>query len=367
MSRRPAEVFPFSALSDGFSTVGPRKRGGDGDGPGTNRGQKGRVTGFAVGIDWLTATFPLARLEECSVTDVTAVADFIFGGNAGFKVMRPTGRRFQFYDNYCVILDREGELAGRICFGGNNDTMQVELTGTGCHWVKSWSHVHFQLDILCARITHCDVAVDDFAGVAVGIRQLNEHARSGAFNGAGRPPKTKFEDDHGHNTGCTLYVGKRGHKQYCCYEKGKEQKDETSPWIRHEMRFYSKHFGDEGEFGDLPVRGVPLEILLQPLRYFRGAYQYLADLCERIGLADVTNKLRVVKAKVEANANAMVKWLKTQVGQSLGVIYAALGDDAWEFIEKNVTREGRPSRWKGVGAADQLNLLVRQQLCPVSM
>ncbi|MDR3445144.1 replication initiation factor domain-containing protein [Dyella sp.] len=360
MTRRPEEAFDFSPVGAHQSVASEK-------GPGTNRGQKGRVTGFAVGIDWITATFPLARLEECSVTDLTQVADFIFGGNALLKVMLPTGRKFQFYDNYCVILDREGELAGRICFGGNNNTMQVELTGTGCHWVSNWAHVHFQLEILCARITHCDVAVDDFAGVAVGIHDLNELARGGVFAGAGRPPKTKFEDDHGHNTGCTLYVGKRGHKQYCAYEKGKEQKDETSPWIRHEMRFYGKHFGEDDDSGVLPMRGVPLDILLQPLRYFRGAYQYLADLCERIGLVDGTNKLRVVKAKVEATANAMVKWLRTQVGPSLRVICDALGEDAWEYVDKNVTREGRPSRWKAVGAAEQLHQLVRQQLCPVSM
>ncbi|ULU23796.1 replication initiation factor domain-containing protein [Dyella terrae] len=358
--RRPEEAFDFPSVRARESVASEK-------GPGTNRGQKGRVTGFAVGIDWLTATFPLARLEECSVTDLTQVADFIFGGSAMLKVMRPTGRKFQFYDNYCVILDREGELAGRICFGGNNDTMQVELTGTGCHWVQNWSHVHFQLEILCARITHCDVAVDDFAGVAVGIHQLNDAARSGAFAGQGRPPKTRFEDDHGHGTGCSVYVGSRNHKQFCGYEKGKQLKDETSPWVRFEVRFYAKHFGKENEFGELPSRGVPLDILLHPLRFFRGAYEYLADLCERIGLTDATNKLLVVKAKVEATANAMVKWLRTQVGPSLRVIRDALGEDAWEYVDKNVTREGRPSRWKSIGAADQLNQLVRQQLCPVSM
>lgn len=359
MSRRPDEAFDFSpvALAERVGV----------DGPSTNRGQKGRATGFAIGIDWLTVTFPLARLDECSVFDLTSVADFIFGGAAGLKVMRPTGRKFQFYDNYCVIVDREGELAGRICFGGNNERMQVELTGTGCHWVKSWSHVHFQLEVLSARITRCDVALDDFDGVSVNLRELNEQAMAGIFKANGRPPKTNFRDDHGHGTGCTLYVGKKGHKELCIYEKGKQLKDETSPWLRIEQRFYGKHVGEEGLASEAVRRGLPLDMLLHPLRYFRGAHEYLAQLCERIGLKDIANKLFVVKAKVEATATACVKWLKTQCGPSLNLIFEALGDDADVFVRKHVTRESLPSRFKGLGAADQLRQLVRQQLCPVSM
>jgi phage replication initiation protein len=367
VSRRPAEVFPFSQFEQDFSALELRKSLAEVVGPDTNRGQKGRVDGFAVGIDWLTVTFPLARLQECSVFDLTSVATFVFGSAAMLKVLRPTGRKFQFYDNYCLIVDREGELAGRLCFGGNNGTVQLELTGTGCHWVCNWSHVHFQLEVLCARITHCDVALDDFAGVAVGVRDVEQHAVSGAFRGNGRPPKTAFRDDHGCGTGCTVYVGERGHKQYCGYEKGKEQRDESSPWVRHEVRLYGKHFGEDSESGLSPVRGVPLDVLLHPLRYFRGAYAYLAALCDRVGLTEATNKLRVVKAKVEACAMAQEKWLRTQIGQTLGVLHDALGDGVWEYLRKHVAREGRPSRWKGIGAADHLSQLLRQQLCPVSM
>jgi phage replication initiation protein len=312
-------------------------------------------------------TFPLTRLEECSLTDLDRIADFIFGGDAGFKVLRPTGRKLYRYDNSTVILDREGVLAGRVAWGGNGETMLVELGGGGCRWVKSWAHVHFQLQCLGARISRCDVAMDDFEGVSLDLRELNEQARAGLFKANGRPPKTSFRDDHGHNTGCTLYVGKKGHKELCVYEKGKQLKDETSPWLRIEQRFYGKHVGEEYAEGAQVRRGLPLDIVLHPLRYFRGAHAYLAQLADRVGLQDISNKLTVVKAKVEASVAAGAKWFKTQAGATLNVFMQALGDDADAFLRKHLTRDSLPSRFKGLGAAESLSQLVRQQLCPVSM
>lgn len=360
MTRRPAEAFVYTK---GNTPVGPGKRVGQGFGPDANRGQKGGVTGFAIGIDYLTVTFPLARLEECSVTSTDDVADFLFGGYCGFKVTRPTGRKLYRYDNSCAILDREGSLVGRVAWGGNAGTMLVELSGEGCRWIKSWHHVHFQLEILAARISRCDVALDDFGGVAVDLRKLAQEAADGLFRGAGRPPKTRFLDDHGNRTGCTLYVGKKGHKELCVYEKGKALKDESSPWIRVEQRFYGKHVGEEFGPGNAGRRGLPLDVILHPLRYFRGAHAYLGDLCERVGLADVARKLSIVKAKVEATATACVRWLRTQCGPSLGLILRALGDDAPAFLRDHVTRESLPSRFKSLGAANQLVDMVRSELC----
>lgn len=363
MSRRPAPAFDFSPL-------GPGKRSAVFVGPSTNRGQKGMVSGFAVGIDWLTFTFPMARLEECSATNLDFLGQFLFGSDSMLRVLRPTGRRWQFYTNHCCIMDREGEMVGRVAFGGNRDTMMVDLTGTGCRWVKSWASVKFNLEVLAARISRCDVAVDDFDGVSLDasrrqsaddIRDLAEQARGGLFKGRGRPPLTKFLDDHGHRKGCTLYVGKKGHNQLCVYEKGREQGDETSPWLRYENRFYGKHVEDtDGS------RGVPLDILSHPLRFFRGAHAWLAAMCERVGLIDLARRAQVVKANVEATANALVKWVRTQVGPSLNLIVQSLGDQADAYLRKHLTRESLPARFKGLGAAEQLQSLVRQQLCPVS-
>lgn len=364
MSRRPAPAFVYSATPGQFSPVGPGKRVGGEDGPDANRGQKGDVTGFAVGIDYLTVTFPMAALEECSATNLDFLGAFLFGGDAMLRVSRPTGRCLYRYTNSCYITDREGALVGRVAFGGNAETMLVELSGEGCRWVSSWRSVAFQLQCLRARISRCDVAMDDFDGVSLNLRDLAQQAAAGLFNGNGRPPKTRFLDDHGNRTGCTLYVGRKGHKELCIYEKGKQLKDESSPWIRVEQRFYGKHVGED--MAGQGRRGLPLEILTQPLRYFRGAHAYLADLAARVGLRDLPEKLTVVKAKVEATATAMVKWFREQCGPSLHLILQSLGDDAGDYVRKHLTREALPSRFKSLGAANQLHQLMRQQLCPAS-
>lgn len=355
------------SLISGFTPARLGERSAGLVGPETNRGQKACAPGFAVGIDWFTVTMPMARLEECSATNLDFLASFLLGSDCGIRVMRPTGRALNFYSNSCVMLDREGALCGHVCFGGNGDRLMFDLTGTGCRWVRDWAFVRRQVETVCGRISRCDVALDDFAGVLFDVRALAEQARAGAFAGGGRPPKSRFLDDHGNKTGCTLYVGRKGHKELCIYEKGKELKDELSPWVRCEQRFYGKHFHEDSATGDVLNGGLPYEILTAPMRYLRGAHALLAQMTASIDLADCVEALHVVKAKVEATATAMVKWFREQCGPSLNLLMRVLGDDAGDYLRKHVARSSLPSRFKGLGAADQLDNLMRQQLCHVSM
>jgi phage replication initiation protein len=351
------------SLISGFTPAHPVKSAPAGAfGPETNRGQKSTADGFACGIDWLTVSISLERLEECAATNLDYLAQFLLG-DCGIRVLRPSGRSLNFYENSCVMLDREGALCGHVCFGGNRGSLMFDLTGAGCRWVKDWAHVRLQLEIVQARVSRVDVALDDFSGQLFDVRELAARAQSGHFAGAGRPPKSRFLDDHGNATGCTLYVGKKGHKELCVYEKGKQLKDQTSPWVRAEQRFYGKHFRD-CEDGSASVRGgLPYDILTAPLRYLRGAHALLAELTASISLDDLLETLHVVKAKVEATATAAVKWLREQCGPTLGLLYRALGEDAPAFLRANVARDSLPSRFKNTGAANQLESLVRAQLC----
>lgn len=355
------------SLISGFTPAGLGERSVGAVGPNTNRGQKLEKPGFAVSIDWLTVSIPLARLEECSATNLDYLAQFLLGGSCGIKVMRPSGRSLNRYENSCVMLDREGTLCGHVCFGGNSDRLMFDLTGAGCRWVKDWAHVRLQLEIVAARISRCDVAVDDFDGVLFDVRAMEEQAVAGVFAGAGRPPKTRFIDDHGSGAGCTLYVGKKGHKEFRLYEKGKQLKDASSPWVRGEQGFYGKHFHDVDDEGTgTRGSGLPYAILTAPLRYWRGAHAYLSKITEGLFSEHLGETLHVVKAKVEATATAAVKWLREQCGPTLNLLYQALGDDTSEFLRASVARDVMPSRFKSLGASHNLFDLVRQQLCHVS-
>jgi phage replication initiation protein len=308
----------------------------------------------------------MERLEQASATNLDFLASFFLGSETGIRVLRPTGKAHNFYANSCVMLDREGTLCGHVAFGGK-ETLSFDLTGAGCRWVKNWHAVRYQLEMLGARISRCDVAVDDFEGVLFNVRDMAGRALAGDFGGAGRPPKSRFIDDHGNATGCTLYVGRKGHKEFCLYEKGKQLKDVSSPWVRGEQRFYGKHFADQGD-GATSIRGgLPYEILTAPMRFWRGAHALLAGMTAHLHLDDVVEALHVVKAKVEATATAMVKWFREQCGPTLNLLFEALGDEAPAFLRAKVAREALPSRFKSLGAGHQLNDLLRQQLCPVSM
>jgi phage replication initiation protein len=328
-----------------FSPVEPINSGAVG--PNSNTGQKGADHGAL--IDFLTVVIPSGRLEECSATDLDHLLPFIFGGTAELARSSRRGRGFNFYADSCLIFDREGENVGHIGLDGNGDTICISLSGAGCRWVRNWASVAHTLEILQARITRCDVAFDDYEGKLLNVHALRERAAAGeGFCAGGRPPKSRFLDDHGSGDGCSLYVGAKGHKELCIYEKGRQLGDETSSWTRAEVRFYSKHVGQ-----------IALDVLLRPMDYLRGAYPVLEEI-----LVGACDRLTTVVAQVEATATAMVKWMRRQCGGAVHLLQQALGDDFAAYMQQSIARDRRPSRFARTGAAGDLVALVRNQLCP---
>ena len=82
-----------------------------------------------------------------------------------------------------------------------------------------------RLDQIGARVSRVDVAVDDLTGRLINVRRFKSLLVDGSFTNRGRPPSARFVDDMGTGKGCTLYIGQRGHKQLCVYEKGKQLGD----------------------------------------------------------------------------------------------------------------------------------------------
>lgn len=351
-SRHDVIFSTFDGEPGDFSPVEPRNTAlPSGEvGPSSNTGQKGATHGAI--IDYLTIVAPAGHLEDCHSLKsgrLELLLSMIFGGSALLSTSGWTGKGWNFYADSAVIFDRDGELVGRIGAGGNKETVCVSLTGAGCRWVKDWSYVQSRLEIIQAHISRCDVAYDDYDGELLNVHQMRDEARTGTgFTSNGRPPQSRFIDDHGSGKGCTLYVGAKGHKELCVYEKGKQFGDLTSTWTRAECRFYGKHIG-----------GVPLDMLTRPLDFLRGAYPVL----ERI-LIGACDRLTTVVKTVEATATAMVSWLKKQCGPSIGLLMQALHqpDEFLAFAKEQVVRESRPGRFKRSGAGEHLSALIRNQL-----
>lgn len=311
-----------------------------GIGPGSNTGQKGGAL-----VDYLTVVVDQGLVEERGLADLRNLLGTIFGFQGEVFPTAIRDKRWQYYPRSAVLVDREGEMVGRVGLG---DTICISLSGAGTRWVRSWTRVVKHLTQLRARITRVDVAFDDYDGECLDVHELRQMALDGEFAQGGRPPQSRFLSDEGSGKGCTLYVGAKGHKELCVYEKGKQQGMSDSKWTRAELRLYGKH------------AAIPLEVLVYPLLYLRGGY----DVLNRI-LKGVATRLRTVRKQVECNAVAMVRYLKRQVGPSLNVLRQAFGLRWSEVLEAEILRDGQPGRFRGVAKGAHLHSLVREELSKV--
>ncbi|MCW0399803.1 hypothetical protein NB688_002858 [Xanthomonas sacchari] len=331
-------------------------------GPGSNTGQKGQpapVRQHAVTVDFLTVVFNRDRLEAARKLNLRYLLQWIFGLDPRDVFMGQLhAKRWQFYRSSAPIIDANGELVGRFGCEGNGDTMCVSLSGAACRYIRNWRHVEVNLQLVGARITRCDIAYDDYDGVLGTVRDHEALARANMSDtggcllfgsGPGAPPKTRFMDDHGNGDGCTLYVGGKGHKQLCIYEKGKQLGVCESPWVRYEARLYGKH------------AELPLDMLTHPMRYLRGSYAYMDRLLARVGQG-IATAVKIAKRTVEATAEAMVRWAHRQVGPTLHCLREALGDQFGDFVVNHLAREGLPSRFKRACKAADLPAYVRETL-----
>ncbi|HEY0491074.1 MAG TPA: replication initiation factor domain-containing protein [Telluria sp.] len=296
-------------------------------------------------IDWLAAAFDIGSILDSRglLDDPQALFDDLDGinGNCAPMVAATIAEYFfpdvfelgekgkgRFYTWRFSLKDSMGEHVGLIELGGihtmrddGTRTARIELTGKGCRLFEAssgsdhaqrWSLLASLLGACDARLTRIDIAADDFLGqypVEWAIRQYSE----GNFDKRGQRPKARLIDDMGNKTGKTFYVGSRkSENQLRVYEKGREQGDTESPWVRF-----------EGEFHHSNRRELPLEMLTDPAPYLVGAYPVL-DFVSGIG-----ERLRIAAAEVLANCKRAVAAFRRQYGPMLNaLLHAAGGDEA---------------------------------------
>lgn len=314
-------------------------------GPTTNRGQKGGAL-----VDYLTVVFPEDRLGVHGLTRLDHLLETLFSFNDRISHTGWRDKRWMFYPQSTVLRDREGEVIGRCGRNGGKGTVCISLTGMGCTFVNAWANVAAQVQRLGGRITRCDLAFDDYLGEILDVHAMRIRARNQEFMQGGTPPKWRFIDDEGCGTGSTLYVGSKGHKELCVYEKGKQLGFEASPWVRAEVRLYGKH-------GDVPV-----DVLTDPLAFLRGAYDVLALLLLDVA-PDACTRIKTKRRQVEASGEAMVRYLRRQVGPSLNVLLEAFGGSWADFMQHRIVRTGSPGRFRGHPKGEKLAQLLREELC----
>lgn len=269
--------------------------------------------------------------------DFVREASRVFFDIFGFGVSRFTGKGRDFYRDAYVL----GEAFGYVCIGnaGKNNqqgTMLVELNGLGCINARTgWEKRLYEfLSGVAMRpaITRVDLAHDDFDGNRVSPDWAEAQWLSGGFTKcAGKDPNIERAGNWHSPTGAgrTLYIGSRKHSSLFVrvYEKGMEQGDPSSPWVRAEIEIKNSD------------RVIPFDLLLRPSDYFIAAYPAF----EFLQASPTPERIKVKQKKAQIGVSASKATIKHQFGKYLRVLRDLYDGDASALLDDLVCDD--PSAW----------------------
>lgn len=299
-------------------------------------------------VDWLSFTVSpqgedAESLRQQPTEFVRDLAMLVFG-DSPIYVAEVEQRGRNGY-THTAMLSAAGAPCGFIALGGNKGTVNIQISGTGCAAIRCWYHVAAELCRIKARITRVDLAFDDYFGKFIKLDEWEAMARAGELR-AGNGPAPSWRVYEGSQSR-SVYVGKKGGKELCLYEKGKEQGDPESPWLRAEVRIWAND------------RVIPYAVLTQCLSFLRAAYNVLAELP-----GDECNRIATTARAVDASAVAAMAWMRQCIGPMLDVLTRALGEARTaQILLDDLRRPAIPRRFAGI-PRDQLNKHLQDALCP---
>lgn len=290
--------------------------------PDSNTGGKSPVNAKLAFIDWLAFTFippsefdPLPWIKEILVQVFNFPDLYLESGERGWNGYK-----------HRVDLGQYGLLA----FGGESQrgSYHIELNAHGCALVQDWHKVKQWGESFGVKITRSDLAHDDYEGQTVSIQKAIEWYEQDGFTNSGRPPKRHLHHDFESGDGKTFYVGARENGKLCrVYEKGREQGDKSSHWVRVEVELRNKS------------REIPWDVVVNPGHYLAGAYPCLAFL------SVIQQRIKTIQKSVNINYARLVAWLKQAAGKAVSLMLEVNGGDA-EAVVSQILRPGRPKRFQ---------------------
>lgn len=259
--------------------------------------------------------------------DCNSVASAIFASffaGSGIR-LDDEKRKGSFYKWRFHLLDAANEKVGQIEFGGGHTmrkdgtpTARIELTGIGCRvyegiadadHAERWLALQAKLASVAGRLSRCDLAYDDLDGIH-NLAFLVRLFLVGKFTVRGQEPSMHEHRHFQQRKGDTVNIGSPTSERFMrVYEKGKEQGDDRSVWVRWEVQFRSS-----------TRRELDLEMLTSPADYMRGAYEALDFISETARRLDVT------KEQMQATLVSATKHLRRQYGATLNFFATILPD-----------------------------------------
>lgn len=263
-----------------------------------------RSDGSRVIIDWLSVVKPCDDAHQAA--DVALVMAKALGASKYGKGKNNYPNAWYGPDGMSVNFGYNQGKAGVF----------INLTGKNCEQLQVTGNADLfsllsDFDFKPSRV---DIAHDVFEGFGV-FDGAKEAYKRGDFallpdgsRGKGRAPRAKLIDslDGFCSDGRTLYVGslKARSKLTRIYEKGKQQGDALSNWVRIELSIYKKN------------RDIPLEVMMNPDEYFAGASRYHSGLLDAVGKTIPTVKrllatLDGALKKLKKNAGSLIHTLRS--------------------------------------------------------
>lgn len=260
----------------------------------------------------LTDDEKLPHVKEFAFS-ISEVLSNIFGND--FANLNYNGKGIHFYKWAFTIGDPDAKL-GTVAFGGQNNTVLIMITGTGCQYADDyWEYNYYnwlKYDAQRAKLTRIDMAHDDFNGDYSSPEIADNADSQGMFALTNKLPTVqKLGDWKRHKgKGRTLQIGMRENgKLYRGYEKGKKYGDPESPWFRSEVEF-----GCAG-------RHLPFEMLISPTEFFAGAYPFCLEIIEAAKgeIFDKVTRIPCTQKESEISLDKSLAIWKRQAGRYIAV------------------------------------------------
>ncbi|EJL7851233.1 replication initiation factor domain-containing protein [Vibrio parahaemolyticus] len=262
----------------------------------------------------------------------------------GFRLSPMRGRGLHGYQDSMVILDKTGTVeCGLVGIGGNNDTVFVQINGTGCTKLFDYTthkKIHFWLATVLGvtRLARLDLAVDDYTGVFdCGYAEICFY--NGAFRTAkrGRGPSMvphKRITESGELMEEATIVGSRSSTVYWrIYNKKLEQKitDPEVIWYRNEVE----------------LKKCDVDMLASPASAFAG-------LCDFAASIEPSEPVKFSKNKKAQGLEffSRIAWARRQCGKALSEVIAMTEGDLGEAFGMLIPEKYRRTNFNELGVPD---------------
>ncbi|HHX4868045.1 TPA: replication initiation factor domain-containing protein [Acinetobacter nosocomialis] len=271
-----------------------------------------------VGIDWVTFSFCQSTFgdkyvhlqpEQVDLAVGDAIETWldqilfeIFG--FGIAQKRDKGMHFNKFG-----YDLQDNL-GIVLYGHNNKRITVQINGTGCALArKGWNeqlHKFMKEQAISPKLNRIDLAFDDFESEWVSVDMAYEWDSQNLFWCGGCNPEINQLGDWKriNGKGRTLTIGNRSSSKFLrFYERGKKEGDALSLWTRAELELKSTD------------RYLPLDILVDPSPYFKGAYPALEILANQLNDFIAPEKCELIEKQANINVDKALEIVKHQFGK----------------------------------------------------